>query len=82
MTNFREVLNFIGAEPFQPFRVKTATGRVFEVRHPEDAAVGISVIRVYSTIDDDGGSREQWHKIPLYLVERIEPIQATNQVAP
>jgi hypothetical protein len=77
MMNSREVLNFIGAEPFWPFRVQMANGRPFEVRHPEMAQVGKTTLTVYATAGDENGSQEQWHKLLLLRIECIEPLQAT-----
>lgn len=82
MMKLREVINFIAAEPFQPFRIKVADGRSFEVQYPDDVSAGINIVRVYGAIDDGNGSQEQWHKIPLALIEAIEPIQATNRPTP
>jgi len=75
MMNPREVLTFIASEPFKPFRIQMASGRTFEVRYPEMAQVGKSTMAVYSALDDERGSHEQWHKISLLLIECIEPIQ-------
>lgn len=76
MMNPREVLNFIAAEPFRPFRIQMASGRSFEVRHPEMAQVGKTALTVHTTLGDDNGSQEQWHKVSLLLIECIEPSQA------
>lgn len=76
MMNAREVLNFIAAEPFRPFRVQMASGRSFEVRHPEMAQVGKTTLTVYTALDDSSGSQEQWLNVSLLLIECIEPIPA------
>jgi hypothetical protein len=76
MINPREVVNFIAAEPFRPFRIQMASGRFFEVRHPEMAQVGRTTLTVFSALDDETGSQEQWHRISLPLIDCIEPIQA------
>lgn len=76
--NPREVLNFIASEPFKPFRIQMASGRTFEVRHPEMAQVGKSTVTVYSAVDDQNGSQEQWHKLSLVLIECIEPLQTVT----
>ena len=77
MMNPREALNFIAAEPFRPFRIQMASGRSFEVRHPEMIQVGRTTLTVFSALNDENGSQEQWHRISLLLIECIEPIQAT-----
>lgn len=75
MMNPREVLTFIASEPFQPFRIQMASGRTFEVRHSEMAQVGKSTMAVYSSLDNERDSQEQWHKVSLLRIEGIEPIQ-------
>ena len=74
MMNAREVLNFIAAEPFRPFRIQMASGRTYEVRHPELAQVGKTTLTVYSILDEENGSQEQWHRLSLLLIECIEPL--------
>ena len=74
MMNVREVVNFIAAEPFRPFRVQMASGRSFEVRHPEMIQVGKTTLTVFSALDGENGSQEQWHRISLLLIECIEPL--------
>jgi hypothetical protein len=71
----REILNYITAEPFRPFRLHVASGRVFEVRHPEMAQVGKTTVTVFGTSDDDPLKAERWQKLSLMLVESIEPIE-------
>lgn len=70
----REVLNHITAEPFQPFRIHTASGRDYEIRHPELAQVGRSTIVIYATPEGSPEAPEQWQKVSLMLVESIEPL--------
>ena len=74
MMNVREVVNFIAAEPFRPFRVRMASGQAYEVRHPEMAQVGRTTLTIYSVVDGQNGSQEQWHRLSLLLIESIEPI--------
>jgi len=54
----REVLNFIAFQPLKPFRIQMASGRSFEVRHPEMAQVGKSTVTIDLALDDNG-SQEQ-----------------------
>ncbi len=42
----REIMEIVFAEPFQPFRIHTASGRTFEVRHPEFVQMGRSTLTV------------------------------------
>lgn len=72
----REILTHITAEPFQPFRIHTASGRDVEIRHPEMAQVGRSTLTVFGA-DVDGA--ERWQKLSLMLVESVESIGAAPQ---
>jgi hypothetical protein len=67
----RKVLEYIGAEPFRPFRIKMASGQSFDIRHPEMILVGRSSARVYTAIDN---GHEKWHGLSLMLMESIEPL--------
>jgi hypothetical protein len=78
MMHPREILAHITAEPFQPFRIHTASGRDFDIRHPEFAQVGRSTLTVFAPDAPEGP--ERWHKLSLMLVESIEsPVAAPNQ---
>jgi hypothetical protein len=70
-----EVLTHLTAEPFEPFRVHTASGRVFEIRHPEFAQVGRSTLTVYAPPENKSDGPQRWEKISLVLVESIAPLK-------
>jgi hypothetical protein len=72
----REVLEHVLAEPFQPFRIHTASGRTFEVRHPEMAKVGRSTMIVYAPPENEPNGPEHWEKLSFMLLESIAPLPA------
>ncbi len=72
----REVMLVIFAEPFRPFRIHTASGRSFEVRHPEFVQMGRSTVTVYAPPDSDPNGPQKWEKISLLLIESIAPLDA------
>jgi hypothetical protein len=73
----KDVLTHITAEPFRPFRIRTAGGRAFEIKHPEVAQVGKTTLTISVPLSDDLPDAEGlWHKISLMLIESIEPIDA------
>ncbi len=41
-----DVLKFLRAQPFQPFKISMSDGQEFEVRHPENAIVSRSTVFV------------------------------------
>ena len=72
----QEMLSHITAEQFAPFRIHTARGRVFEVRHPEFVQIGRSTLTVYSPPDNAPDGPQRWEKVSLVLVESIAPLAA------
>ena len=74
MITFQHIARYIGAEPFRPFRINMASGKVYEIRHPEMIQAGRTTMTIFTFMDEDGGTREQEHEISLILVESIEPL--------
>lgn len=80
MMTFRQVGEYVAAEPFRPFRIKMASGTMYEVRHPEMILVGRTSVRVYSVADAEEGNGSRWHDVSLMLMETLEPVEAgTNR---
>ena len=73
----RIVLDFVTAEPFRPFRLHVASGRTFEVGHPEMVRVGRSSVTVHSRSADESSTAERWREVSLMLLESIEPLEAS-----
>jgi hypothetical protein len=57
----------ITAQPFEPFLIRMAGGRVFTVRHPENAACDLRG-RALVVLDHDGIQH-----VEMLLVEGMEP---------
>ncbi len=72
----RIVLDFVTAEPFRPFRMHKASGRAFEVGHPEMVRVGRSSVTVQKRPEGDSDLSERWQEVSLMLLEWIEPLEA------
>jgi hypothetical protein len=77
----REVLGHIAAEPFRPFRIHTASGRDFEVRHPEVVQVGRSTLTIFAPLVDLPDAEGTWIKLSLMLIESIEPMEVQSRTA-
>lgn len=71
----RIVLDFVTAEPFRPFRMYMASGRTFEVGHPEMVRVGRSSVTVHMRPDGELSAAERWQEVSLMLLESIEPLE-------
>jgi hypothetical protein len=72
----RIVLDFVTAEPFRPFRMYMASGRTFDVGHPEMVKVGRSSVTVYMKPENEATTAERWQEVSLMLLESIEPKEA------
>ena len=75
----RIVLDFVTAEPFRPFRMHMASGRMFEVGHPEMVRVGRSSVTVHMRPEGESSTAERWREVSLMLLESIETQEAMTR---
>ena len=79
MMTFQRIAKYVAAEPFRPFRISMATGRVFEIHHPEMVQVGRTTLRLFTYLSDEAEeAKEREHEVSLLLIESIEPIDAKS----
>lgn len=72
MMNAKRVLGYVGAEPFRPFRISMASGKTYDIRHPEMIFVGKTTVRVHMALsDDEGESHEREQELSMILIESI-----------
>ena len=76
MVNFWTLTDQVFAEPFCPLRVRTTSGKAFEIRRPECVAVGRNTLAVFSSSENDPDGPRRWHDIPLASIESVEPLEA------
>jgi hypothetical protein len=77
MMTFRRIANYVGAEPFRPFRINMASGKTYDIRHPEMIAVGRTTVHVFMHLsDEDGEPRDREQELSIILIESIEPLDA------
>jgi hypothetical protein len=69
-----DLLTWVRAVPFQPFRISLVGGKTYEIRHPEMLRVGRSAVNVYSFEGEPSDPYERMEMISLVLIERIEPL--------
>ena len=75
--SFQRIASYVGAEPFRPFRITTASGRAFEIRHPEMVQVGRSTMTIFTFLDGEpDGATERQVEVSLLLTESVEPLDA------
>lgn len=70
------VMGYVRAEPFRPFRIHMASGKTFDIRHPEMVKVLRSALLVFSSTSDSPDLPDQWESVSLMLTESISHLQA------
>ena len=73
---YEELFEFIDAEPFRPFRIRMASGRKFDVRHPEMIRAGFHAVHVFLYSKQDERVYEKAVMLGMQLMESIELIDA------
>ena len=71
----QDILAYVKAQPFRPFRIKMASGRDFDVRHPEMVRVGRNSLMIFSFLSDDPDAYDKWETVSLVLVESISRLE-------
>ena len=71
------VLGHVKAEPFRPFVIQMASGRSFEIRHPEMIKVLKSYLLIFKTIDGNSELPEEFDTVSLMLAESISHLEVT-----
>ena len=75
MITFQRLARYVGAEPFRPFRISMASGKSFEIRHPEMISVGRTTARIYTYMSEDAEeSKQREHEVSLLLMESVESL--------
>jgi len=75
-----ELLPWVRATPFVPFRIRMNSGRTFDIRHPEMVRVGRSTVHIFTVGNTPSEEPyEQFEMISLLLIEGVSPLQATAQ---
>lgn len=74
MTN-AEIIEYVSAEPFRPFRVTTTSGLTYDIRHPESIMV-CSDIMIFTFVSDSPEIYDKWQSISLVLIESLSPLDS------
>jgi hypothetical protein len=70
------VLAYVKDQPFRPFRLHTASGRTFDIRHPEMVRVGRTNLLVFTFVSDQPDVFDEWQSVSLMLIESISHLEA------
>jgi hypothetical protein len=73
----QEVLNYLQAQPFRPFRIRMNSGRTFEIRHPEMVRVGRRDVLIFTLVSDSPGVYDRWENVSLMLIESLSPLETS-----
>jgi len=77
----KEIISVVFAEPFRPFRLHMASGKTYDIRHPEVVQLGRNHLTLFTPfLDDETEGDQLWKKISLMLVESVEPIDTSVDV--
>jgi hypothetical protein len=76
MMNPTSVLNYVKAQPFRAFRIQLASGKTFDVRHPEMVRVGKTNLLVFSFVSDQPEVFDEWQSVSLMLMESISHLES------
>jgi hypothetical protein len=74
----QEVLNYVQAQPFRPFRIRMNSGRTFDVRHPEMVRVGRRDLLIFTFVSDSPGVYDRWENVSLLLIESLAPLEEAS----
>ena len=77
MPQAEELYHLLHEEPFKPFRLRLADGRIFDIVHPRINMVGVNWIRVGILAPGDGDpdpSPDHSLKLPLDQIIQVEPL--------
>ena len=73
----QEVLNYLQAQPFPPFRIRMNSGRTFDIRHPEMVRVGKRDLLIFTFVSDSPDVYDRWENVALLLIESLSPLEAS-----
>ncbi|HEX3659271.1 MAG TPA: hypothetical protein VHV55_26010 [Pirellulales bacterium] len=76
MMTTQDIKRYLRAEPFRPFRLHMASGRTFDIRHPEMVHMGKADLVVFSLVADDPAVHDDWDSDSLLLIDSISQLDA------
>jgi hypothetical protein len=69
------VLGYVKAKPFRPFRIQTASGKSYDIRHPELIKVGKTYVMIFTPSDGDLDVVDSFETVSLMLSESISHLE-------
>ncbi len=71
------LLNYVKAAPFRPFQLHMASGKTFEIKHPEMIKVGKTNCLIFSLASDEPEVFDEWQSVSLMLIEFVSHLEAS-----
>jgi hypothetical protein len=69
------ILGYVRAEPFRPFRIHMASGKTFEIRHPEMIKVLKSCALVFRSEVETAELPDQFESVSLMLAKSVSHLE-------
>ncbi|MHB1425476.1 MAG: hypothetical protein ACYC3I_20095 [Gemmataceae bacterium] len=76
MITAQDILGYLKAQPFRPFRIHLPSGRTFDVRHPEMVRVTKNHLLLFSLVSDNPDIYDSWDMVGFLLIESISFLDA------
>jgi hypothetical protein len=73
----QNVLSYVQAQPFRPFRIRMNSGRTFDIRHPEMVRVGRRDLLIFTFVGDAPDVYDRWENVSLILIESLSPLETS-----
>lgn len=73
-----EILRYLKAASFRPFRIHMVSGRTFDIRHREMVQVGKRDLVIFTFVSDRPDVYDDWVMIGLLLIESISFLEPSE----
>ena len=73
----QDLLSYLKAKRFRPFRIHMASGETLDVRRPEMARVSRSSLMLFTFVGESPDVFDHWETESLLLMERASHLDAT-----
>lgn len=73
---YEELFEYVDAEPFRPFQIQMASGRTFDIRHPENIRVGEHSVHVFIYSEQDQRIYERAVTLGYNMMESLEYVDS------
>lgn len=74
-----DLLEWVKAAPFRPFKIILNSGTEYKIRHPEMLKVGRTTVNIFTFTNEANEVYERMQMVGLILIERIEPLAAPSK---